>query len=333
MERKLQDRVQDVNPDEAVPQIAVEYFKHPTALVESKQIGPRTRIWAFTHVLPGAVIGADCNICDHVFIENDVRIGDRVTIKSGVQLWDGVVLEDDTVIGPNATFTNDAFPRSKKPPPEFLKTIVKAGASIGANATLLPGITVGRNAMVGAGAVVTQNVPANALVVGSPAYVNGFVEPDRPVKRLMAADHLGTGEIRQPGVKGVTLFELPVMTDLQGGLAAGELSPEFPFHPKQFFAVFNVPERKIQSAQAHRNLQQFLVCLKGACSLLVDNGRIREEIVLNSPRIGVHILPMVWAVQYKFSQDAMLLVMTSEKYHPDTCIRDYDEYDRIVNSG
>jgi UDP-2-acetamido-3-amino-2,3-dideoxy-glucuronate N-acetyltransferase len=332
MDRKLEDRVQDVKDKDSASQSTIEYFKHPTALVESNQIGLRTRIWAFAHVLPGAVIGADCNICDHVFIENDVRIGDRVTIKCGVQLWDGVVLEDDTVIGPNATFTNDAFPRSKKPPLEFLRTIVKAGASIGANATLLPGITVGRNAMVGAGAVVTQNVPANALVVGNPAYINGYVEPDRHAVRLMTANGVGTEKIRQPLVKGVTLCELPISTELQESLAVGELGCELPFHPKHFFAVFDVPTRKVWSANAHRDLQQFLVCLKGDCSLLLDDGHSREEIVLNSPRIGVHILPMVWTVQYKFSQDAMLLVLTSEKYAPDSYIRDYDEYNRMVNT-
>lgn len=153
------------------------YFKHPQALVESEHVGAGTRIWAFAHVLPGAVIGVDCNICDHVFIENDVRVGNRVTVKCGVQLWDGIVLEDDVFVGPNATFTNDRFPRSKKPPEEFLKTIVRSGASIGANATILPGIEIGTNAMVGAGAVVTQDVPANAVVTGNPAQIHGYSEP------------------------------------------------------------------------------------------------------------------------------------------------------------
>src|SRR5437763_8801479 len=142
------------------------YFKHPAAIVESNRIGARTRIWAFAHVLPGAVIGADCNICDHVFIEGDVRIGDRVTVKCGVQLWDGITLEDDVFVGPNATFTNDPFPRSRQRPTEYARTIIRAGASIGANATLLPGLTVGRNAMVGAGAVLMTDVPANAIVIG-----------------------------------------------------------------------------------------------------------------------------------------------------------------------
>src|SRR6266540_1428383 len=119
------------------------YFKHELALVESNSIGEGTRIWAFSHVLPGARIGSDCNICDHTFIENDVTVGDRVTIKSGVQLWDGVTLEDDVFVGPNATFTNDPMPRSKRYLPASLKTVVRRGASIGANATILPGLPVG----------------------------------------------------------------------------------------------------------------------------------------------------------------------------------------------
>src|SRR6266446_6858107 len=121
------------------------FFQHPQALVESPHVGDRTRVWAFAHILPGAVIGADCNICDHVFIENDVRIGDRVTIKCGVQVWNGITLENDVFVGPNATFTNDHAPRSKKLLPRPVETTIKSGASIGAGATILPGITVGRN--------------------------------------------------------------------------------------------------------------------------------------------------------------------------------------------
>src|SRR6266498_363550 len=137
-------------------------FIHEKALVEpGARVGAKTRIWAFCHILPGAVIGEDCNLCDHVFIENDVVIGDRVTIKSGVQIWDGIRLQDDVFVGPNATFSNDKFPRSGQRPPAFLETIVQRLASIGANATILPGITIGMNAMVGAGAVVTKDVPAN----------------------------------------------------------------------------------------------------------------------------------------------------------------------------
>lgn len=145
---------------------------HPQAIVESTEIGEQTRIWAFSHVLPGARIGCDVNLCDHTFVENDVIIGDRVTIKCGVQLWDGLRVEDDVFIGPNVTFTNDLFPRSKQYPSDgFPKTFIKKGASIGANATILPGITIGEYALIGAGSVVTKDVPACAVVVGNPAKI------------------------------------------------------------------------------------------------------------------------------------------------------------------
>lgn len=151
---------------------------HPFADVQSSLIAPNTRIWQFVVILPSARIGADCNICSHVLIENDVVIGDRVTVKSGVQLWDGLRVEDDVFIGPNVTFTNDPFPRSKQYPTQFPITTVKAGASIGGGATVLPGITIGRHAMVGAGAVVTRSVPDGAVVVGNPARIVRFVGVD-----------------------------------------------------------------------------------------------------------------------------------------------------------
>ncbi|AWB56326.1 acyltransferase [Colwellia sp. Arc7-D] len=142
---------------------------HKLADVQSLNIGKGTNVWQFCIVLPNALIGDNCNICSHCLIENDVAVGNNVTVKSGVQLWDGIKLENDVFIGPNVTFTNDKTPRSKQYPNEFLKTLVKQGASIGANATILPGITIGEFAMIGAGAVVTKDVKAHSLVVGNPA--------------------------------------------------------------------------------------------------------------------------------------------------------------------
>lgn len=146
---------------------------HPTSDVQSKHIGPNTRVWQYVVVLPDAIIGSDCNVCSHCLIENDVIVGDRVTIKSGVQLWDGVRIEDDVFLGPNVTFANDKYPRSKHYPHEYLRTTIQKGASIGAGAVILPGITIGEGAMVGAGSVVTRDVPARVTVIGNPARIKG----------------------------------------------------------------------------------------------------------------------------------------------------------------
>lgn len=151
-------------------------FIHEKAIVdEGVIIGAQTRVWAFTHILSGAKIGADCNICEQVFIEADVVMGNRVTVKCGVQLWDGLCVDDDVFIGPNVTFANDLFPRSKCYPESFLQTHINAGASIGAGAVILPGLTIGAKAMVGAGSVVTKSVPDRAVVVGNPARVIRFL--------------------------------------------------------------------------------------------------------------------------------------------------------------
>lgn len=142
---------------------------HPLSDVKTNNIGSNTNIWQFCVVFPDAVIGDNCNICANVLIENEVFVGNNVTVKSGVQLWDGVTLEDNVFIGPNVTFTNDLFPRSKNPDWKLSKTIVKKGASIGANATIICGVTIGENAMIGAGSVVTKNIPDGEVWVGNPA--------------------------------------------------------------------------------------------------------------------------------------------------------------------
>lgn len=151
---------------------------HPLADVQTQHIGAGTNIWQFCVVLRGASIGADCNLCAHVLVENDVTIGNRVTVKSGVQLWDGVTVEDDVFIGPNVTFTNDLVPRSKQYPESFARTMIQRGASIGANATIVAGVTVGAYSLIGAGSVVTRDVPPNTVWYGNPARMKGYVTND-----------------------------------------------------------------------------------------------------------------------------------------------------------
>ncbi len=158
--------------------IADSAFIHALADVADCDIGERTRVWQFVVVIKGARIGADCNICAQVLVEGDVQVGDRVTVKSGVQLWDGLRVEDDVFIGPNVTFTNDPFPRSGVRSGRFPLTRVCAGASLGAGAVVLPGVTIGAGAMVGAGAVVTRDVAPRSVVVGNPARHLRWVEDD-----------------------------------------------------------------------------------------------------------------------------------------------------------
>ena len=165
---------------------------HPTADVQSQNIGSGTNIWQFCVVLRGASIGADCNLCAHVLVENDVVVGDRVTIKSGVQLWDGVTVEDDVFIGPNVTFTNDLVPRSKHYPESFARTVIHKGASIGANATIVAGHSIGAHALIGAGSVVTKNIPPNTVWYGNPAVQKGFVTNDGILLDMNKQDKNGT---------------------------------------------------------------------------------------------------------------------------------------------
>ncbi|MGH8109063.1 MAG: WxcM-like domain-containing protein [Arenimonas sp.] len=309
----------------------MKYFVHPNALCESDTIGDGTKIWAFAHVLPGAKIGADCNICDGVFIEGDVVVGNRTTIKCGVQLWNGVRLADDVFVGPNATFTNDIFPRSKKYPEKFLETIVQSGASIGANATILPGITIGNGAMIGAGAVITRSVPANAIVVGNPARITGYVSEQ---SRIGDAPAAGDSEVinAESVIDGVTLHQMPRFADIRGSLSVGEFDSQLPFVPKRYFLVFDVPSQETRGEHAHKRCHQFLVCVKGSVRVLADDGIQRQEFTLASPSIGIHISPMIWGTQYRYSSDAVLLVFASENYDGADYIREYSEFVELRRS-
>lgn len=308
------------------------FARHEAAIVESESIGQNTRVWAWAHILPGAVIGEDCNICDHTFIENDVVIGNRVTIKCGVQLWDGTRIEDDVFIGPNATFTNDVFPRSKKRPEQFARTVVKRGASIGANATILPGLTIGEQSMVGAGAVVTHNVPPFAIVRGNPARIIGY-EGARPQLGHAARPAPGEPSALSTRVAGVLLYRLPSTIDMRGRLSFAEIGKHVHFEIKRFFLVYGVPSKEVRGEHSHRTLHQFLVCIHGSCSAMADDGKNREEFLLDDPTVGIYLPPLVWCVQYKYTPDAVLLVLASDYYDASDYIRDYSEFLQIIRSG
>jgi len=310
-----------------------EVFVHERGLCESEDVGDGTRIWAFAHVLPGARLGADCNVCDGVFIEGGVTVGDRVTIKSGVQLWEGVELEDDVFVGPNATFTNDRFPRSRAWLDEYPRTIVRQGASIGANATILPGIEIGRGAMVGAGAVVTRPVPPNAVVSGNPARIHSYVGSSSAGSTPL------TQPAKQPGrqsleARGAHLERFAEFSDLRGRLTAGDVPSEgIPFTPQRWFLVYDVPSREVRGEHAHRVCHQFLICVSGQVSVAVDDGEHRSEVLLDEPNLGLYVPPRVWASQFRYDSAAVLLVLASHPYDPADYIREYETFLQEATAG
>jgi acetyltransferase-like isoleucine patch superfamily enzyme/dTDP-4-dehydrorhamnose 3,5-epimerase-like enzyme len=298
---------------------------HPNALVETPHVGVGTRVWAFAHLLPGAVVGRACNICDGVFIEGDATVGDRVTVKCGVQLWSGVTLEDDVFVGPNATFTNDLFPRSRQYPESFARTIVRRGASIGANATLLPGITIGERAMIGAGAVVTHVVPAGAIAVGNPARVVGTVD-----------DRRGPGEkaprALEQDVMGIRAINLPEIVDARGSLTFAQFDDHLPFIPRRYFTVMDVPSGARRGGHAHRTDQEFIVVLRGRVVIALDDGRRPQRYELDSPQRGLYVPPMVWIDLEEIAADAIILCLAAAEFRESDYIRDRHAFNAMLGS-
>jgi len=274
-------------------------------------------------------------VCDNVFIENDVVVGDRVTIKCGVQLWDGVQIHDDVFIGPNATFCNDRWPRSKQYPDSFLQTVVEIGASIGANATLLPGVVIGRGAMVGAGAVVTKNVPPNAVVVGNPARIVSYCNERQPSRGNETK--VATAGVSEPcaslGVGACSLIHLPAFSDMRGGLVVADFASDLPFAPQRCFFVHGVPSHHVRGEHAHRVCEQVLLALCGSVNVVLDDGKRRAEVRLDSPQVGLYMPAGIWGTQYRFSEDAVMAVFASHTYDAKDYIREYSEFLRFVDSA
>jgi hypothetical protein len=204
--------------------------------------------------------------------------------------------------------------------------VVRAGASIGANATILPGVEIGQSALVGAGAVVTRSVPPNAIVVGNPARLTGYVDshPD-PTNHAAPAPTVAE-RVTATKVRGVTLHALNYVKDLRGDLSAGEFERDIPFPVRRYFVVLNVPNERVRGQHAHKQCHQFLVCPSGRVSVVADDGSTRQEFLLDSPSLGLFLPPMTWATQYRYSADAVLLVFASHFYDADDYIRDYGEY-------
>ena len=224
------------------------------------------------------------------------------------------------------------FPAARERRQSYLQTVVESGASIGSGATILPGLTIGRNVMVAAGAVVTRSVPPNAVVEGNPAKIVGYVDAasGEDAEVALAEAAVGTSVTR---VKGVTLHRLPRVPDIRGSLTVGEFDRNIPFVAKRYFMVFDVPSVETRGEHAHRECHQFLICVRGSCAVVADDGIDRQEFQLDRPDVGIHLPPMVWGIQYKYSADAVLLVFASHYYDSADYIRDYSEFARAIGTN
>jgi len=306
-----------------------QFSIHPSALSESNDIGPDTRIEAFTYIAHKVRVGQNCVIGPHVFIGRDAVIGDRVIIRGSAQICAGTIIEDEVSIAAHAAFLSDRNSDSGNVTDNPI--VLRRGCKIGASATLCSGVTIGEHSVVDPGAVVTRSVQPHAIVAGNPATVIAFANtlemPAHP-----AAPSSALVQTMESKVRGVKIYELPLIRDPRGNLTVGEFERTLPFVPKRYFMTFDVPSFDVRGEHAHRTCHQFLLCVRGSCAVVVDDGLNREEFLLDRPTVGVHVPPMVWATEYKHSQDSRLLVFASEHYDPADYIRDYQIYLKEASS-
>jgi UDP-2-acetamido-3-amino-2,3-dideoxy-glucuronate N-acetyltransferase len=282
-------------------------------------------VGAFVEISPEAIFGAGCSVGSFCSIEAGVVVGEDVVIESGVAIPSGVIVEAGVRIEANVAFVRSGPLSGGK------GTILRKGCRIGANATIGSGVTVGEGAVIGPGAVVLTSVQPHAVVSGRPAKVIAFSGT-----AASGVPPQGEGDKRgQQGeftsrVHGVRLFELPFVHDPRGNLTVGEFERTIPFRPLRYFITFDVPNERVRGEHAHRQCEQFLVCVRGACSVVVDDGRVREEHRLDRPTVGIYVPPMVWATEYKHTPDSTLMVFASHYYDPTDYVRDYQEFLRLI---
>jgi acetyltransferase-like isoleucine patch superfamily enzyme len=290
------------------------------------EIGPNTLIGDGASIREKCRIGSRCIISRYVTVNYNTRIGDRTKIMDLTHITGNCVIGNDVFVSLMVGMTNDNLAGSAGYQEERIKgPTIQDGAIIGASATLLPGVVIGKKAMVGAGAVVTKAVPPGAVVKGVPARITGYV--GAKISGIPGAVKVAPEPgIYETSVRGVKVYRQKVVDDLRGKLTVGELPEGLPFVPKRYYVIYGVPSREVRGEHAHKTLHQFLICLAGECALILDDGDKREEIILDDPSVGLYRPPMIWGVQYKFSQDGVLLVLASEGYDPEDYIRDYDEF-------
>ena len=277
----------------------------------------------------GAILGKDVSLGDYVVVYPGARLDDGCTAEGFTQLWAGVHLQAGTRLGPGVTLERSAVSEDHES-----STTFGTNCNVGAGVIVHQGVSIGEGVVITPGSVVAQNLPPYAIASGSPARVIGYVE-NLPIQGTLqqwpihiefpvdnAVTHIGVGE--------VTLHRCKLVRDPRGDLSVGEFPQDIPFDPKRFFLVFNVPSEKTRGEHAHHHCHQFLICVKGSCSVVVDDGLSRCEVKLDSPDLGIHLPPLTWGIQYKYSTDAVLLVFTSDYYDVSDYIRNYSDFVAIT---
>lgn len=274
------------------------------------------------HVHDGASLADDVQLGDFVVVYAGAEIGARARVRGFTQVWPGVRLLDGVELGPGVTIEAPEGDAASE-------VVIGTGARIGAGALICRGVRIGQHAEVVAGATVSQSVPPYAIVAGSPARVVNYVQqPGRAAPagwQQMAVRPDKPSTVRL-GVGDVTLHRFKYVCDPRGDLSVGEFMRDIPFAPKRYFLVMNVPNDKTRGEHAHYRCHQFLVCVKGSCSIVVDDMASRCEVLLDAPDLGLYLPPMTWGIQYKYSSDAVMMVFASDYYEADDYIRDYDEF-------
>ncbi|MGY4829776.1 WxcM-like domain-containing protein [Sphaerotilaceae bacterium SBD11-9] len=270
-----------------------------------------------------AKVGRGSVVGPHVVVDALAVIGEHCVIESGAHVCRGTLIEDGVHIGAHVAFAS-------APGAAQVPAVVKQGAWIGANASIVAGVVIGAKAVVRPGTVVMRSVPPGAIVEGNPANIVGYVDTVQgPASAMQVASSRKGSAIEATGVKGVTVHHFPVVPDLRGSLTVGEFDRQIPFMPKRYFMVFGVPNREIRGEHAHHQCHQFLICIRGSCAVVADDGEHKVEVTLDSPDRGIYLPPMTWGIQYKYSADALLLVFASDYYDSADYIRDYGDFIRI----
>jgi len=293
---------------------------HPAAIVETGADLAGSVVGAYSRVGPEVQIGGACVIGEHSILAGKILLAPGVEIGSQVYLRGPLTIETDVRIAARSCI--DASGGGA--------IVLGENASIGANSTLWPGIKVGKRARVEPGSVVTKNVPAMAVVAGNPAQIVRYSGvPNTPPQAQTAV----TAEVTPTAIRGVTLRRLPLHEDLRGSLTFGEAARHVPFAIQRYFLSFAVASEQVRGEHAHRSLHQFLVAAHGRVHIVADDGVNQADFLLDRPDLGIHIPPMIWSVQYRFSPDAVLLALCSEPYDAADYIRDYAEFLALVRSA